>query len=114
MIGMGAEASTIARAEAADFLLNCGAVKIPSDERVGDVPGSVHNHAQGLGLETFQDFISNKIEEAVVNLSTYYSDISLERLMKITHKPVAIACVSTEIQTQHLSNRAELLGQPTR
>jgi hypothetical protein len=40
MIGMGAEASTIVRAEAAD----CGAVKIPSDERVGDVPGSVHYH----------------------------------------------------------------------
>jgi hypothetical protein len=26
------------------------------DERVGDVPGSVHYHAQGLGLESFQDF----------------------------------------------------------
>jgi hypothetical protein len=29
MIGMGAEASTIVRAEAADFFCNCGAVKIP-------------------------------------------------------------------------------------
>jgi hypothetical protein len=56
MIGMGAEASTIVRAEAADFFCDCWAVKIPSDERVGDVPGSVHNHAQGLGLESFQDF----------------------------------------------------------
>jgi hypothetical protein len=53
---MGAEASTIVRAEAADFFCNFGAVKIPSDERVGDVPGSVHYHAQGLGLEFFQDF----------------------------------------------------------
>jgi hypothetical protein len=41
---MGAEASTIVRAEAADFLCNCVAVKIPLDERVGDVPGSVHYH----------------------------------------------------------------------
>jgi hypothetical protein len=56
MIGMGAEASTIVKAEAADFFRNCGAVKIPSDERVGDVPGSVHYNAQGLGLESFQDF----------------------------------------------------------
>jgi hypothetical protein len=53
---MGAEASTIARAEAADFFCDCWAVKIPSDERVGDVPGGVHCHAQGLVLESFQDF----------------------------------------------------------
>jgi hypothetical protein len=44
MIGMGAEASTIVRAEAANFFCNCGAVKIPSYERVGDVPASVHYH----------------------------------------------------------------------
>jgi hypothetical protein len=55
-IGLGAEASTIVRAESADFFCNCGAVKIPSDEHVGDVPGSVHNHAQSLGLESFQNF----------------------------------------------------------
>jgi hypothetical protein len=48
MIGMGAEASTIVRAEAADFFCDFGAVKIPSDERVGDVPGSVHYHAKVL------------------------------------------------------------------
>jgi hypothetical protein len=53
---MCAEASTIVRAEAADFFCNCEAVKIPSVERVGDVPGCVHYHAQGLGLESFQDF----------------------------------------------------------
>jgi hypothetical protein len=56
MIRMGAEASTIVIAEAANFFCNCGAVKIPSDERVGDVPGSVHYHTKGLGLESFQDF----------------------------------------------------------
>jgi hypothetical protein len=52
---MGAEASTIVRAEGADFFSNCGAVKIPSNERVGDVPGSVHYYTQGLGLDSFQD-----------------------------------------------------------
>jgi hypothetical protein len=56
MIRMGAQASTM-RAEAPDFFCNCGAVKIPSDEIVGDVSGSVHYHAQGLGLESFQDII---------------------------------------------------------
>jgi hypothetical protein len=56
MIGMGAEASTIVRAETANFFCDCWAVKIPSDERVGDVPRGVHYHAQGLGLESFQDF----------------------------------------------------------
>jgi hypothetical protein len=56
MIGMGAEASTIVRTEAVDFFCDCWAVKIPSDERVGDVPGSVHYHAQGLVLEYFQNF----------------------------------------------------------
>jgi hypothetical protein len=56
MIGMGAKSITIVRAAAAEFFCDCWAVKIPSDERVGDVPGSVHYHAQGLGLESFQDF----------------------------------------------------------
>jgi hypothetical protein len=56
MIGKGAEASTTVRAEAADFFCDCWAVKMPSDERVGDVPRSVHYHAQGIGLEYFQDF----------------------------------------------------------
>jgi hypothetical protein len=53
---MGVEASTIVRADAADLFCNCWAVKIPSDGRVGVVPGSVHYRAQGLGLESFQDF----------------------------------------------------------
>jgi hypothetical protein len=56
MIGMGAEVSTIVRAEAADFFCDCWAVKVPTDERVGNLPGSVHYHAHGLGLESFQDF----------------------------------------------------------
>jgi hypothetical protein len=56
MIGMGAKSITIVRAVTADFFCDCWAVKIPSDERVGDVPGSVHNHAQGLRLESFQNF----------------------------------------------------------
>jgi hypothetical protein len=56
MIGMGAEANIVVRAEAADFFCNSGTVKIPSDERVADVPGGVQYHAQGLGLESFQDF----------------------------------------------------------
>jgi hypothetical protein len=55
MIGMGVEASTIVTAEVVDFFCDCWAVKIPSDEHVKDVPGSVHNHVQGLGLESFQD-----------------------------------------------------------
>jgi hypothetical protein len=33
MIGMGGEASTTVRAEAADFFCDCWAVKIPSDEQ---------------------------------------------------------------------------------
>jgi hypothetical protein len=56
MIGMGAEASTIVRAVTADFFCDCWAVKIPSDERVGNIPGSVHYHVQGLRLESFHDF----------------------------------------------------------
>jgi hypothetical protein len=47
---MGAEASTIVRAVTADFFCDCGTVLIPSDERIGDIPGSC------LGLESFQDF----------------------------------------------------------
>jgi hypothetical protein len=56
MIGMGAEASTIVRAVAVDFFYDCWAEKIPSDERVGDVPGSIHYHVQGPGFESLKDF----------------------------------------------------------
>jgi hypothetical protein len=51
---MGVGASTVVRAEAADFFCDCWAVKIPYDERVGDVQGGVHYHAQGLGLDSFR------------------------------------------------------------
>jgi hypothetical protein len=53
---MGAEASTVVRGEAVDFFSGCCAVKIPSDERVGDLPGGVHYHAHGPGFKSFQDF----------------------------------------------------------
>jgi hypothetical protein len=56
MIGMGAEASTIVRAVAADFFFDCSDVEIPSDECIRDIPWSVHYHAQGFRLESFQDF----------------------------------------------------------
>jgi hypothetical protein len=56
MIGMGEEASTIRRAEAEDFFFDCWAVEVPSDGCVRDIPGGVHNHAQDLRLESFQDF----------------------------------------------------------
>jgi hypothetical protein len=42
MIGMGAKSITIVRAEAADFFCDCWAVKIPSDERVGDMESNPH------------------------------------------------------------------------
>jgi hypothetical protein len=54
------------RAVAAGFVFDRWAVKIPSDECLRDIPGSgkcvrdiprgVHYHAQGLRLESFQDF----------------------------------------------------------
>jgi hypothetical protein len=56
MIGMGAEASTIVRAEAADFVFDSRAAEVPSDECVRDIPGGVHNHAQDFRLESSQDF----------------------------------------------------------
>jgi hypothetical protein len=34
----------------ADFFCDCWAVEVPSDERVGDVPGGAHYHAQGLQI----------------------------------------------------------------
>jgi hypothetical protein len=55
MIGMGAEASTIVIDVKADFFFDCWAVEIPSYECVRDIPGGVHNHAQDLRLESFQD-----------------------------------------------------------
>jgi hypothetical protein len=68
-------------------------VKIPSDERVGDVPGGVHYHAQGLGLESFQDLeakfhiLNNLSNNTVLYIlififSTAYDDISIQNLYK--------------------------------
>jgi hypothetical protein len=50
---MCAEASTVLRAEAADFFFNCLCLEIPSDNRIRHVPRFVHYHAQGFLLETF-------------------------------------------------------------
>jgi hypothetical protein len=38
------------------IFFDCWAAEVPSDEWIRDVPGGVHNHAQDLGLESFQDF----------------------------------------------------------
>jgi hypothetical protein len=35
--------------------LDCRAVEVPSDEWIKDVPWGVHNHAQDLRLESFQN-----------------------------------------------------------
>jgi hypothetical protein len=56
MTGMGAKSSTIVIAVTADFFFDCWAVEILSDECIRDIPGGVHNHAQDLRLESFQDF----------------------------------------------------------
>jgi hypothetical protein len=53
---MCAEASTVLRAVEADFLFNCWYLEIPSDNRIRHIPRSVHYHAQGFRLETFQTF----------------------------------------------------------
>jgi hypothetical protein len=47
MIGMGAKSIIIVRAVTADFFFDC---------RAAEVPWGVHNHAQDLRLESFQDF----------------------------------------------------------
>jgi hypothetical protein len=56
VIRICAEASTIVRAVAADFFFDCGDVEIPANESIRDIPWGVHNHAQGLRLESFEDF----------------------------------------------------------
>jgi hypothetical protein len=50
---MGAKSITIVRAVTADFFFDCRAAKVPSDERIRDVPWGVRNDAQDL---TFQNF----------------------------------------------------------
>jgi hypothetical protein len=56
MIGMGAKSITVGRAVTADFVFDCRAAEVPSDELIRDVPGSVHYHAQDLRMESFQNF----------------------------------------------------------
>jgi hypothetical protein len=56
MIGMGAKSITIVKAVTVDFFFDCSAAEIPSDEWIRDVPWSVHNDAQDLRLELFQNF----------------------------------------------------------
>jgi hypothetical protein len=56
MIGMGAKSITIVRAVMADFFSDCRAAEVPSDEGIRDVPWGVHNDAQDLRLESFQNF----------------------------------------------------------
>jgi hypothetical protein len=56
MIGMGAKSIIIVRAVTADFFFDCRVAEVPSDERIRDVPWGVHNHAQDLTLESFQNF----------------------------------------------------------
>jgi hypothetical protein len=51
-----AEASTVLRAVAGDFFFNCWYLEIPSNKRIRHVPKCVHYLAQGLRLETFQNF----------------------------------------------------------
>jgi hypothetical protein len=55
MIGMGAKSITIVRAVTADFFFGCRAAEVPSDEWIRDVPWGVHNDAQDLRLESFQN-----------------------------------------------------------
>jgi hypothetical protein len=56
MIGMGAKSITIVRAVAADFFFDFRAAEVPSDQRIRDVPWGVHNDAQDLRMESFQNF----------------------------------------------------------
>jgi hypothetical protein len=43
---MGAKSITVGRAVTADFVFDCRAAEVLSDEWIRDVPGGVHNHAQ--------------------------------------------------------------------
>jgi hypothetical protein len=47
------QARTVSRAVVTDFLFNCWCLKIPSDNRIGHVPGCACNRAQNFRLEAF-------------------------------------------------------------
>jgi hypothetical protein len=51
------------RAVVADFFFNCWYYEIPLDNRIRHVPRCVHYNAQGLRLETLQNFHVLKVEE---------------------------------------------------
>jgi hypothetical protein len=53
---MGAKRITVVRAVTADFFFDSRAAEVPSDEWIRDVPWDVHNDAQDLRLESFQNF----------------------------------------------------------
>jgi hypothetical protein len=53
---MGAKSITIVRAVMADFVFDCRAAEVPSDEWIRDVPGGIYNLVQDLRLESFQNF----------------------------------------------------------
>jgi hypothetical protein len=53
---MCGEVSTIVRAVAADFFFDCGDVEVPPNESIRNIPWGVYYHAQGLQLESFEDF----------------------------------------------------------
>jgi hypothetical protein len=53
---MCSETSTVLRAVVADFFFNCWYFEIPSDKHIWHIPRCIHYHAQGLRLETFQNF----------------------------------------------------------
>jgi hypothetical protein len=56
MIVMGAKSITIVRAVTADFFFDCRTAEAPSDEWIRNLPWGVHNHAQDLRFESFQNF----------------------------------------------------------
>jgi hypothetical protein len=53
---MGGETGIVLVTQVADFVLDGRHVKVTSDTMVGHVPWCVDNEAQGLGLETLEDF----------------------------------------------------------
>jgi hypothetical protein len=55
---MCAEASTVLRAAAEEFFFNCWYLEMSLENRIRHVPRCVHNHAQGLRLETFQKVLT--------------------------------------------------------
>jgi hypothetical protein len=69
---MGAKSSSIVIVVTADFFFDCWAAEVPSDEWIRDEPGGVHNHAQDLRLESFQDFsVGGEAEIIIFGVKCY-------------------------------------------